>query len=74
MATGYQDPFWFNQQAGVRQEPVRPSGSSGWVEFYRLRSPHPERFETLHEQGPFRDPWMGGDLTLMAREGITGAH
>ncbi|MEJ2896527.1 polysaccharide lyase [Bordetella avium] len=74
VATGYQDPFWFNQQAGVRQEPVRPSGSSGWVEFYRLRSPHPERFETLHEQGPFRDPWMGGDLTLMAREGITGAH
>lgn len=73
VAAGYQDPSWFAQRSGVAQEAAEPKGSSGWVEFYRLRSPHPELFAAMHDAGPFRDPRLGGNLTLMARDGIVRA-
>lgn len=73
VADGYRDPSWFNAQAGVVQETATPKASSGWVEFYRLRSPDPVRFDAMHAAGPFKDPRMGGNLTQMAQEGIVPA-
>nr|7XTF_A Chain A, Poly(Beta-D-mannuronate) lyase [Pandoraea apista] len=70
VADGYRDPSWFNTQSGAVQETATPKASSGWVEFYRLRSPDPMRFDAMHAAGPFQDPRMGGNLTLMAQEGI----
>ena len=70
VADGYRDPAWFNERAGVEQEAATPKADSGWVEFYRLRSPDPARFEAMHAAGPFKDPRMGGNLTLMAEQGI----
>ncbi|VVE21708.1 mannuronate-specific alginate lyase [Pandoraea anhela] len=74
VAAGYENPSWFNEQAGAKQEKAEPHGSSGWVEFYRLRSPHPALFEAMHRAGPFIDPRMGGNLTLMAKDGIVPAR
>jgi len=70
VATGYGDPSWFAQQAKAPQEAGKPSGDTGWVEFYRLRAPRPERFEVLHAAGPYFDARSGGDLTQMARLGL----
>lgn len=70
VADGYRDPAWFNAQAGVVQDTATPKASSGWVEFYRLRSPDPMRFDAMHAAGPFKDPRMGGNLTSMAQDGI----
>lgn len=70
VADGYRDPAWFNAQAGIAQEVATPKGASGWVEFYRRRSPDPARFEDMHAAGPFKDPRMGGNLTWMATHGI----
>lgn len=70
VADGYRDPAWFNAQSGSVQETGSPKASSGWVEFYRLRSPDPARFQSMHDAGPFRDPRMGGNLTFMATNGI----
>ncbi|WMJ68471.1 mannuronate-specific alginate lyase [Stenotrophomonas sp. 24(2023)] len=64
---GSRDTRWFDEQAGVAQEPLRPSG---WVEFYRLSSGDPGLYEAAHAHAPFHDPRMGGDLSLMARQGI----
>jgi poly(beta-D-mannuronate) lyase len=72
VADGYRDNAWFAQQAGVAQETRKPGGDAGWVEFYRLRATHPEKFEDLHRAGPFRDPRLGGNLTEMAKIGILG--
>jgi len=66
--SGSNDSHWFEQRAGVAQEPLRRPG--GWVEFYRLRSADGGLFDAAHAQGPYRDPRMGGDLTLMASKGI----
>lgn len=74
VAGGYRDDSWFAARSGVAQEKWIPDGEAGWVEFYRLRAIHPELFEPLHEAGPFREPRMGGDLTLMARVGMTGSR
>jgi poly(beta-D-mannuronate) lyase len=73
VASGYRDSAWFTDHAGVKQDKWIPDGEAGWVEFYRLRTSHPEIFDDLHNAGQFRDPRMGGDLTLMARVGITAA-
>ncbi|CAG4887956.1 mannuronate-specific alginate lyase [Paraburkholderia saeva] len=73
VASGYRDDSWFAAQSGVKQEKWKPDGEAGWVEFYRLRAVHPELFEPLHDAGPFREPRMGGNLTLMAQVGITGS-
>lgn len=73
VASGYHDSSWFTEQAGVKQDKWLPDGEAGWVEFYRLRASHPEIFDDLHKAGPFDEPRMGGDLTLMARVGITPA-
>ncbi|HEX5125813.1 MAG TPA: alginate lyase family protein [Rhodocyclaceae bacterium] len=70
VVAGYRDTSWFAQQAGISQEPVKVTGETGWVEFYRLRANHPEDFDSLHNAGPFRDPRVGGNLTLMARVGV----
>lgn len=64
---GSKDPAWFNEHTGVAQLPLQ---ASGWVEFYRLRSPDDGLFDAAHARGPFRSPRLGGDLTLMAAQGI----
>jgi poly(beta-D-mannuronate) lyase len=71
VARGYDDSSWFSEQAGVPQEPFKADGDAGWVEFYRLRAPNPERFARMHAAGPFDQPRMGGNLTLMAQVGIS---
>ena len=70
VAAGYRDASWFAERAKAPQEAAKPSGDTGWVEFYRLRAPRPERFESLHAAGPYFDARSGGDLTLMARLGL----
>ncbi|WP_183004286.1 alginate lyase family protein [Achromobacter sp. UMC71] len=70
IADGYRDSAWFAQHAGTPQQPERPHGSSGWVEFYRQHAADPREFDALHADGPFKDPRLGGNLTLMARHGI----
>lgn len=70
VAAGFKDPGWFAQRAGKAQEPVKYSGEEGWVEFYRLRAPHPERFDDLHAHGPFREPRTGGNMSAMAAAGV----
>jgi poly(beta-D-mannuronate) lyase len=72
VAAGYADPSWFSRHASAPQEPgsAKPTGETGWVEFYRLHTPHPERFDELHAAGPFYDPRAGGDLTVMAQLGL----
>lgn len=64
---GSRDPAWFNQHTGVAQLPLQ---ASGWVEFYRLRSPDSGLFDAAHARGPFHSPRLGGDLTLLATHGI----
>jgi poly(beta-D-mannuronate) lyase len=75
VAAGYADPSWFARSASTPQAPqdAKPIGETGWVEFYRLRAVHPERFEALHAAGPYDDPRAGGDLTLMAKQGLFDA-
>ena len=70
MADGYRDSAWFAQHAGTAQEAEQPHGSSGWVEFYRQHAADPHDFDAMHADGPFKDPRLGGNLTLMARHGI----
>lgn len=64
---GSKDPAWFNQHTGVAQLPLQ---ASGWVEFYRLRSPDSGLFDAAHARGPFHSQRLGGDFTLMATQGI----
>ncbi|WP_200602463.1 alginate lyase family protein [Pseudomonas sp. S44] len=70
VAEGYANPSGFERETGVKQAQAKPRGSSGWVEFYRLRTRHPELFDMMHAAGPFREPRLGGDLTLMASRGL----
>jgi poly(beta-D-mannuronate) lyase len=70
VADGYRDSAWFTQRAGAPQEAERPHGSSGWVEFYRQHATDPHDFDAMHAEGPFKDPRLGGNLTLMARHGV----
>ncbi|KAF1055615.1 MAG: Polysaccharide lyase [Stenotrophomonas maltophilia] len=70
---GSTDSRWFEQHAGIAQDAL--AWPSGWVEFYRLRSADGGLFEAAHAHGPFHDPRLGGDLTLMASKGIVrGGH
>lgn len=72
VAAGYADASWFAARAATPQatEDAKPNGETGWVEFYRLRAAHPERFDRLHAAGPYFDARAGGDLTLMAKLGL----
>lgn len=70
VARGYADPTWFNETTGFTQSDTTPSSFSGWAEFFRLRSTNPAAFDQMHAQGPYKDPWMGGNLTLMSQVGI----
>lgn len=74
VADGYRDSAWFAQQAGVAQQDRQPHGFSGWIEFYRLHAPDTPAFAALHAAGPFDDPRLGGNLTLMAAQGIVPRH
>lgn len=70
VAEGYRDSAWFARQAGVAQQDRQPHGFTGWVEFYRRHAPDAHVFDALHAAGPFNEPRLGGDLTLMATHGI----
>lgn len=70
VAQGWSDASWFAEEAGVPQELGAIGGHSGWVEFYRLRTPEPAAFDAMHAQGPFFDIRLGGNLTLMATQGM----
>ncbi|CUJ39326.1 alginate lyase family protein [Achromobacter sp. 2789STDY5608621] len=70
VAKGYLDSAWFARHAGVAQQDGKPHGFSGWIEFYRLHAPNTPAFSALHAAGPFDDPRLGGNLTLMAAHGI----
>lgn len=70
VAEGYRDSDWFARQAGVAQKDRQPHGFTGWVEFYRRHAPDAHVFDALHAAGPFDEPRLGGDLTLMATHGI----
>ncbi|MDR3003479.1 MAG: alginate lyase family protein, partial [Acidovorax sp.] len=44
VAQGWSDASWFTEEVGVPQELGAIGGHSGWVEFYRLRTPEPAAF------------------------------
>jgi len=70
---GWRDPAPFEKATGLTQEKLAGHTDVGWVEFYRRRAPHPERFEDLHQAGPYAEPRLGGNLTLMAdKSGSSG--
>ncbi len=73
VARGYRDSTWFTKRTGVEQQIGKPNGETGWVEFYFLRASRPELFDDLHKAGPFRDPRLGGDMSLMVRRGLFDA-
>jgi poly(beta-D-mannuronate) lyase len=60
---GLRDPKSFAALAGEPSVDVPRGGLLGWLAFYRLR--FPDRVEGA-PSGPFRYPWLGGDLTLTA--------
>jgi poly(beta-D-mannuronate) lyase len=64
--SGWRDPAWFAKASGETQERLAGHTDLGWVEFYRKRATRPERFEDLHQAGPYAEPRLGGSLTLMA--------
>jgi poly(beta-D-mannuronate) lyase len=61
---GLRDPGGFADIAGVSSVDVPRGDDLGWLAFYRRRFPARVRGAP---RGPFRDPWMGGDLTAMAK-------
>jgi poly(beta-D-mannuronate) lyase len=64
--SGWRDNSWFAEKAGVPQEKLAGHTDVGWVEFYRHHALHPDHFEDLHQAGPYNEPRLGGNLTLMA--------
>ncbi|HMA51784.1 MAG TPA: alginate lyase family protein [Magnetospirillaceae bacterium] len=71
--SGWRDSAFFAKATGLAQEKLAGHTDLGWVEFYRRRAPRPERFEDLHQAGPYDEPRLGGNLTLMAdKSGSSG--
>jgi poly(beta-D-mannuronate) lyase len=68
--SGLQDPKGFAALAGEPSVDVPRGGVLGWLAFYRAR--FPDRVETGAPSGPFRYPWLGGDLTLTAKLWVKG--
>jgi poly(beta-D-mannuronate) lyase len=62
--SGLRDPKSFATLAGETSVDVPGGGILGWLAFYRLR--FPDRVDGA-PSGPFRYPWLGGDLTLTAK-------
>ncbi len=60
---GLRDPKAFAVLAGETSVDIPRGGLLGWIAFYRLR--FPDRVDGA-PAGPFRYPWLGGDLTLTA--------
>ncbi|MSP02025.1 MAG: poly(beta-D-mannuronate) lyase [Acetobacteraceae bacterium] len=60
---GLSDPRAFAELAGEPSVIVPRGGLLGWLAFYRLR--FPDRVEGA-PTGPFRYPWLGGNLTATA--------
>jgi len=65
--SGLRDPKAFAALAGETSVEVPRGGLLGWLAFYRLR--FPDRVDGA-PAGPFRYPWLGGDLTLTAKAWI----
>jgi poly(beta-D-mannuronate) lyase len=61
---GLHDPKAFAALAGEASVDVPRGGLLGWLAFYRTR--FPDRVDNA-PNGPFRYPWLGGDLTLTAK-------
>jgi poly(beta-D-mannuronate) lyase len=68
--SGLQDPRSFAALAGEPSVDVPRGGVLGWLAFYRAR--FPDRVESGAPSGPFRYPWLGGDLTLTAKLWVKG--
>lgn len=64
---GLRDPKSFAALAGESSVDVPKGGLLGWLAFYRRR--FPDRVDGA-PTGPFHYSWLGGDLTLMAKEWI----
>jgi poly(beta-D-mannuronate) lyase len=62
--SGLRDPKRFAELADESSVEVPRGGLLGWLAFYRPR--FPERVED-GPPGPFRYPWLGGDLSLLAK-------
>jgi poly(beta-D-mannuronate) lyase len=67
--SGLRDPKAFAALAGEPSVDVPRGGLLGWLAFYRLR--FPDRVDGA-PAGPFRYPWLGGDLTLTAKVWVKG--
>ncbi len=67
--TGLRDPKSFAALAGEPSVDVPRGGLLGWLAFYRLRFPNGVDGAP---SGPFRYPWLGGDMTLTAKAWIKG--
>lgn len=67
--SGLRDPKAFAVLAGEASVDVPRGGLLGWLAFYRRR--FPERVDG-GPPGPFRYPWLGGDLTLTAKTWVKG--
>jgi len=71
--SGWRDSAFFAKASGLTQEKLAGHTDLGWVEFYRHHAAHPDHFEDLHQAGPYDEPRLGGNLTLMAdRSGSSG--
>ncbi|WP_035057255.1 alginate lyase family protein [Andreprevotia chitinilytica] len=64
--SGIADPSWFATQTGVTQE--IPQGSIlGWTAFYQYARPSlAPAMQPLFSQAPFRNPQLGGNMTVLA--------
>ncbi|WP_211463385.1 alginate lyase family protein [Collimonas silvisoli] len=64
--SGIADPSWFVEKTGAQQE--IPKGSIlGWITFYRQADPALIPLsQELMAQAPFRNPQLGGNLSLLA--------
>jgi poly(beta-D-mannuronate) lyase len=66
---GLRDPKGFAALAREPSVDVPRGGLLGWLAFYRLR--FPDRVDGA-PSGPFRYPWLGGDLTITAKAWLKG--
>jgi poly(beta-D-mannuronate) lyase len=62
--SGLRDPKSFAVLANEPAVEVPRGGLLGWLAFYRMR--FPDRGDGA-PSGPFRSPWLGGDMTLTAK-------
>ncbi|HWW05738.1 alginate lyase family protein [Collimonas sp.] len=72
--SGIADPSWFAEKTGAQQE--IPKGSIlGWIAFYRKADPALVPLsEPLMAQAPFRNPQLGGNLSLLADKSFFAPH